>query len=379
MLLGGITGVFWGKDLLFLGAVSKALILAIKALSLPLLFFAILDGFLKSEFKGKGFAALIFVAAINAFCAVSIALLIANVFIPGRFMPQAEATLKEGSWLGALGRQFSLSQIGDLFTGTTLVIFLSILTGLSMRLMPRFRSKASQMTSWCLTRLFWTIEKVILLIPLAVFGAVVKAIGTSGLSVASGLAAYFLACFSGMALQILLVYQAWIFFVIKIPLSTFWKVAWEPAVYAFGVNSSLATLPVSLRAMEKLKVSPSSARLSACIGTNFNNDGILLYEVVAALFLLQAYGIHLSLSHQFLVALLSLIACLGVAGIPEAGIISLTIVLSSLGLPLEAIPILLSVDWFLARMRSFTNVLADITVGALIDRLTHQGRFSFLH
>lgn len=378
MLLGVFTGLIWGKDLLFLGNASKALILIIKALSLPLLFFAILDGFLKSEFKGKGFAALIFVAAINACCAICIALLIANFFTPGKYMPQAEVTLKEGSWLGALGRQFSLSQVGDLFTGTTLAILLSLFVGLLLRLMPRFRASASLITGWFLSRLFWIIEKVILLIPLAVFGAVVKAIGTSGLSVAAGLAAYFLACFSGMALQIGIVYQLWIVFLGRIQLSTFWKIAWEPAIYAFGVNSSLATLPVSLKAMEKLKVSPSSARLSACIGTNFNNDGILLYEVVAALFLLQAYGIHLSLSQQFLVAILSLIACLGVAGIPEAGIISLTIVLSSVGLPLEAIPILLSVDWFLARMRSFTNVLADITVGASIDRLTHQGKFSTL-
>jgi len=375
MLFGIVAGVFFGQELSFLGEVSKALIAVIKLLSLPLIFFAILDGFLKSEFKGKGFFALLLVAAINAFFAVLIALLIANLFHPGTYLPLPEARLFEKGWLKVLGQQFSLSQLGNLLTGTTLVILVSLLLGILLRPIQAHRNSLSKFTSLALERLFWIIEKVILFIPLAVFGSVVKAIATSGLTVAAGLFAYFLACFSGMILQILLVYQAWISLAGKISLKQFWKAAWEPALYAFGVNSSLATLPVSLKAMDRLRVSPSSARLAACIGTNFNNDGILLYEVVAALFLLQAYGIHLSLIHQFLVAGLSLIACLGVAGIPEAGIISLTIVLSSLGLPLEAIPILLSVDWFLARMRSFTNVLADLTVAISIDRLTGQGKF----
>ena len=156
----------------------------------------------------------------------------------------------------------------------------------------------------------------------------------------------------------------------------FWRVALEPALYAFGINSSLATLPITLKALEKLKVTPASARLSSCVGTNFNNDGILLYEVVAVLFIIQSYQIDLSLTSQVLIALISIVACIGVSGIPEAGIISLTLVLSSVGVPSEVIPILLSVDWFLARMRSFTNVLGDITVGVALDRLTSQGRFS---
>jgi len=376
MILGFFVGIFWGKNLLFLGELSKTLIWIIKALSLPLIFFAILEGFLKSEFKGKGFSALILVSAINACCAITIALFIANTFSPGSYLALPKADLSESGWLRALGEQFSFSKIGNLITGTSLVILVSLVLGLVFRKESAAKNKLTQLSSWALSWLFRILEKIVLIIPLAVFGSVVKAIGTSGLSVASGLLAYFLACFFGMFLQIIIVYQVWISFFGKMSLKNFWKNAWEPAFHAFGVNSSLATLPLSLTAMEKLKVSAGSSRLSACIGTNFNNDGILLYEVVAALFLLQAYGIQLSISQQVFLAFISVIACLGVAGIPEAGIISLTIVLSSIGLPLEAIPILLSVDWFLARMRSFTNVLADITVGIAIDRLTGQGKFS---
>jgi DAACS family dicarboxylate/amino acid:cation (Na+ or H+) symporter len=271
-----------------------------------------------------------------------------------------------------------------MLTGTTLVIAVSLSVGVTLftlqrtllRSRPDLFAKISHFTTLGLKTVFRLVDWLVLFLPIAVFCAVVKAIGTSGISVAGGLLAYFLACGSGMFLHIVLCYQTWIRFFGRIRIKRFWKEAGEPSLYAFGINSSLATLPHTLKALDRLRVTASSSRLSACIGTNFNNDGILLYEVVAALFLVQAYGITLSLPAQILVAFISVVACIGVAGIPEAGIISLTIVLSSIGLPAEAIPFLLTVDWILARMRSFTNVLGDVTVAVSIDRITHQGRFS---
>jgi DAACS family dicarboxylate/amino acid:cation (Na+ or H+) symporter len=138
-------------------------------------------------------------------------------------------------------------------------------------------------------------------------------------------------------------------------------------VYAFGTNSSLATLPLTLDALDELKVSKSASRLGACIGTNFNNDGILLYEAMAVLFVAQAYGIDLSLGQQVMAALMSLVAAIGVAGVPEAGVVSLSLVLTAVGLPLEVVPLLLTVDWLVARMRSVTNVLSDMTVSIAIS------------
>ena len=143
-----------------------------------------------------------------------------------------------------------------------------------------------------------------------------------------------------------------------------------PVVYSFGVNSSLATLPETLKSLDRLGVAPSSARLSACVGTNFNNDGILLYEVMAAFFIAQASGIELGLAQQIAMTALCLLATLGVAGIPEAGVISLTLVLSTSGLPFEALPLLLTVDWSLARCRSVTNVLGDMTGAIGVDWLS---------
>ena len=136
---------------------------------------------------------------------------------------------------------------------------------------------------------------VIVLIPLAVFAAVAKAIGEYGFGVVKGLAIYVGVAVAGLAFQVLVVYQLWIVLVARMPLKTFWSGAKDAIVYAMGAASSMATLPVTLRCLDRMKVSPQSARLAACVGTNLNNDGILLYEAMAVLFVAQASGIELSL------------------------------------------------------------------------------------
>src|SRR6185436_6295791 len=128
------------------------------------------------------------------------------------------------------------------------------------------------------------------------------------------------------------------------------------------------TLPVTLRTLEKdLKVGHDSARLAACVGTNFNNDGIMLYEVVAALFIAQINGIDLSGTQKIQLAATSALAAAGIAGVPEAGLITLSLVLSSVGLPLASLPVLLTVDWLLGRLRAMTNVTSDLLVATLLD------------
>jgi DAACS family dicarboxylate/amino acid:cation (Na+ or H+) symporter len=172
-----------------------------------------------------------------------------------------------------------------------------------------------------------------------------------------------------MLLQICLVYPLWIRLVARLSLKRFWEAAKKPIVCAFGTNSSLATVPLTLNALDSLGVSKSASRLGTCIGTNFNNDGILLYEAMAVLFVAQAYGVELSLGQQVMAAVMSLVAAVGVAGVPEAGVVSLSLVLTAVGLPLDILPLLLTVDWIVARMRSVTNVLSDMTVSAAIDGL----------
>jgi Na+/H+-dicarboxylate symporter len=139
-----------------------------------------------------------------------------------------------------------------------------------------------------------------------------------------------------------------------------------------STNSSLATVPVTLHCLtDKLGVSQESARLAACVGTNLNNDGITLYEAMAALFVAQALGLDLSFGQQAVVVVSSLMAGIGIAGIPEAGLVMLPLVLGAMGLPAPmvavAIAFVVPVDWILARARSGVNVMSDMVVAILLD------------
>src|SRR4029079_18365308 len=114
--------------------------------------------------------------------------------------------------------------------------------------------------------------------------------------------------------------------------------------------------------------SRSSSTLGAMVGTNLNNDGIILYEGMAVLLVAQAHGLHLDLGHQLIAAGTCLAAAMGVAGVPEAGFISLAVVLNTVGLPVDILPLLLTVDWILGRARSVTNVLSDMVLSIMVDR-----------
>ena len=183
-----------------------------------------------------------------------------------------------------------------------------------------------------------------------------------------GLAVYLGVCLLGLFLQAALVYQSWIVFVARTGFIRFWTHAREAVTYALGASSSLATLPVTLRGLDQLGVTRESSRLAACVGTNLNNDGILLYEALAALLVAQAYGIELSYLEQIGVAISCVIAGIGIAGVLEAGLISLALVLATAGLPLELLPVLLSVDWVLRGRGLRPTSSADLPLQLLLDR-----------
>jgi DAACS family dicarboxylate/amino acid:cation (Na+ or H+) symporter len=205
-------------------------------------------------------------------------------------------------------------------------------------------------------------------VPLAVFAVVARTVGRGEISRFRGLAVYAGVAVLGLAIQVLVVYQAWVVLVARMSLRRFWAGARDAVAYAMGASSSLATLPMTLRCLDRMKVSPQSARLAACVGTNLNHDGIVLYEAMAVLFVAQVYGVQLTVGQQIVAALSCLLAGIGIAGVPDAGLISLALVLATVGLPLEILPLLLTVDWLLSRCRAMTNVTSDILVAVLLDR-----------
>src|SRR5439155_2797770 len=117
---------------------------------------------------------------------------------------------------------------------------------------------------------------------------------------------------------------------------------------------------------------PQSASLGALVGSNFNNDGTALYEAMSALFIAQMIGQDLSIGQQLIVVLTSVVAAVGAAGIPEAGLVTMTLVFNAVGLPIGYIALLLPVDWFLDRCRTAINVMGDMNVSCLLDGSTRK-------
>ncbi|WDQ15546.1 dicarboxylate/amino acid:cation symporter [Rhodopirellula sp. P2] len=134
---------------------------------------------------------------------------------------------------------------------------------------------------------------------------------------------------------------------------------------AFSTASSSATLPVTLECAESAGVSKRSTEFVIPLGATINMDGTALYEAAAAIFIAQAIGFDLTLSDQLIIAVTATLAAIGAAGIPEAGLVTMLIVLGAVGLPLEYLGLILAVDWLLDRFRTAVNVLGD-SIGAAV-------------
>lgn len=139
---------------------------------------------------------------------------------------------------------------------------------------------------------------------------------------------------------------------------------------AFSTSSSSATLPITMEAViDEHGISSRTARFVLPLGATVNMNGTAMYEAVAAMFIAQSYGIELSFAQMIIVVLTATLAGVGAAGIPEAGLVTMVIVLKAVGLPLEGVALILVIDWFLDRCRTTVNVWGDAVGAAVIDEL----------
>ncbi len=406
VLCGGLLGAIFGQEP-YLGGLRNAqlgrlglfVVTLLKTLAIPLIFFAILDALIRTTIPLRQGGKLLGICLVNVSVAMAIGLAIMNTWQPGlawyghvdellHLVPGAKpsATALANVQAGSQSPIEYLASyiprtITDPFSSNNIigVVLLALALGSTLRLV---RSKTNQADGvvnalargigrvyvWLVQILEW----IILVVPLAVFGVVAQVVGKAGIGVFSVLWIFLVAMLAGLAVHALVYYPLVAWLVGKKSPKVYLGQGADAIMTAVSCNSSLATVPVTLRCLERMKVSPQSARLAACVGTNLNNDGITLYEAMAALFLAQALGYDLPMVKQVLIVLASIIAGAGVAGIPEAGLIVLPLVLAAAGLPdqviIAAIPLIMTVDWIIARARSGVNVLSDMLVAILLDR-----------
>jgi DAACS family dicarboxylate/amino acid:cation (Na+ or H+) symporter len=392
LVLGLVVGPFVGPWVGVFGDVSKWVIQLIKALAVPLLFLAIVNAVNQTQVTWKAGHRMVGIALLNASLALAIGLGLAAWIRPGdslRPLWQQGASVSTNTAAAQPELRIDVRKsmsawipqsVGQPFVDNAVIpaVILAVVLGLALRREreAQLKADASSVGRWESWNHAWesaqkvaerTLFFVVKLIPLAVFSAVASAVAKFGYSPLQALGVYLGVALLGLSLQIGIVYQAWVAWFSPIRLKDFWLEAKTPVVQSIGTNSSLATLPFTLRALDRLKVSRHASALGACVGTNLNNDGILLYEGMAMIMVVQALGLDLSWSQQLLAAGLCMLTGMGVAGVPDAGFISLSLVLATVGLPVEQLPLLLSVDWILGRARSVTNVLSDMTLSIAID------------
>lgn len=205
--------------------------------------------------------------------------------------------------------------------------------------------------------------------PLGVFALVAAVIARSGLGVFIPLAKFFFTVVAALLLHLLVVLPLLLKLVAGVsPIKHFQAMA--PALLtAFSTSSSAATLPMTMDCIEKRAgVSNQSSSFVLPLGATINMDGTALYECVAALFIAQAYGLELGMVQQFTVVSLALMTSIGVAGIPSASLVAITIILASMGLPIEGIGLILAVDRILDMSRTAVNIFSDSCGAVIIAR-----------
>lgn len=177
----------------------------------------------------------------------------------------------------------------------------------------------------------------------------------------------------GLGLHAFLILPLFIAFLAKRSVAEYIKHLSTALLTAFSTASSSATLPLTYECtVEKAKVSARTSSFVLPLGATVNMDGTALYEAVAAIFIAEASGIHLAPVQYIIVFITATLAAVGAAGIPEAGLVTMLIVLKAVGLPVENIALILTIDWFLDRCRTTVNVWGDAVGCAVIDRYEQQ-------
>ncbi|MGO9469958.1 MAG: dicarboxylate/amino acid:cation symporter [Isosphaeraceae bacterium] len=377
-------GVLWGDGAVGLEFLPKLILRALTALAAPLVVLAILSAIVTNDIRGRQGGLMMAFYLINTLVAMVIGLSLTNLIRPGvgaalyepgtTSMPPAKKSITE------LLLDLVPRSVGEPFTQNHLAQLVVLTLALGIGLVKiRDSQRARGETTFkvvvdLLTIGFELLMKVLLwvvaLVPLAVFGIVASSVGQKeGMRVFASLIWLIAVVVLGLTAQV-----AW--YLIQMALvarMTPWRFltgALDVMASTFSTASTAATIPITLRSLERLGISRRSSQLTACIGTNFNNDGTALYQATAALFIAQALNYQLSLSDQVVIMLTTLIASVGAGGIPSGSFVTMPLIFAAVRLPSDKIPILLTVDWLLDRCRTTSNVLGDMTVAVLLDRVS---------
>jgi Na+/H+-dicarboxylate symporter len=383
VILGGLVGSLHPDIGIKLGFLGTLFLNALKMIVLPLIVVSITLSFMKVGNLGSIGLKTLFYYLITTGIAVFIGIVVVNVLHPGDGsmaitgqMPDIVSSKEGLSLVDVLLLKFvspNLFNSAEEFEILPLIVA-SILFGAAFASLGR--------ESKVMVEVFTILDKAIMKIvhwimvftPIGIFSLIAERIGLAGgggavIELAMELGKYVLSVVVGLFIHGFIVLPIiLILFARRNPLEYVQNLG-KALLTAFSTASSSATLPLTMEGViDEAKVTPKVGRFVLPLGATINMDGTALYEAVAVIFIAQSYGIELGMAEMVVVFLTATLAAIGAAGIPEAGLVTMVLVLQAVGLPLEGVGLILAIDWLLDRFRTTVNVWGDCIGAAVIDR-----------
>lgn len=383
VILGGLVGSLFPEVGIRLGFLGTLFLNALKMIVLPLVIVSITLSIMKVGNLGSLGLKTLFYYLITTGIAVFIGIVVVNAIHPGDGgmaltgqMPDIVSAKQDMSLVDVLVLKFvspNLFNSAEEFEILPLIVA-SILFGAA------FASLGSQ--SKVIVDIFIILDKAIMKIvhwimlftPIGIFSLIAERIGVEGgggavLELAMELGMYVLSVVVGLGIHAFIVLPIILIIFAKRNPFEYVQNLGKALLTAFSTASSSATLPLTMEGViDEAKVTPRVGRFVLPLGATINMDGTALYEAVAVIFIAQSYGIDLSMAQMVIVFFTATLAAIGAAGIPEAGLVTMVLVLQAVGLPLEGVGMILAIDWLLDRFRTTVNVWGDGIGAAVIDR-----------
>lgn len=367
--------------------IADIFVSSLKMILIPVIFFSISVGIANLS-SHKQSSRIWFLTFLFFFISMALAIVLGlgsmNLFEPGRGIPlsifseQLNNFQSSSITLPIFFKQFLSSifvnPLKAMIEGNILgVITFSILVGLAIIKGGKEFSDVKKIFNSLLGITMKIVSWIIKFSPYGVSALIIKLVAQQSPDLFVTLSKFIMVIIGMTLFHGIVVLPLLLYFFTKINLFVFWQGAQEAIMTAFATSSSSATIPVTLRVVEKnLKVRSDIAGFVIPIGATMNMDGTALYEASAALFIANLSGIDLGTGQQIVIFCIAMIGAIGAPGIPSAGMVTMAMVLQSVGLPLEALAILLPIDRLLDTFRTAVNVEGDIIVSLIVQKLIRK-------
>jgi len=377
LILGVIVGAIFGESATVLKPIGTLFINFIKMLIVPLVFLTLAVGVtsLKDPAKmGRIGAKTIVGYLVTTAVAICIGLIFGLIFQPGAgvdIVADATANTKEmPSIVDTLLNLVPTNPVAALANGNILqIIVFALIVGIAINFVGIKADPLERVLEAGAEVMYKITHGVMELAPFGVFALMAWVAGNYGLSILLPLAKIIACVYVACILHAVVTYGLILKFYGGLRLKPFFKGILDAQMVAFTTTSSSGTLPVTIRcAQENLGVSKSISSFVLPLGATINMDGTAIYEAIAALFVAQVFGVTLSGGDYFTIILVGTLASVGTAGVPGAGLIMLTLVLTQLGLPLEGLAIVAGIDRVLDMARTSINVTGDGMIATIIAK-----------